>query len=136
MTLVADNLNWKDGMAILMGLTPREISDTRLIISSLKDQADFQKKIATYAETEFRRGFEAAAQEDWKKSDAHMARAKSYMVVLGDFKDDMIAETYKRATSESQTLVDRVRENFPKKGYKSQLPARLQRLFEQTGAKD
>jgi hypothetical protein len=126
-------LDWKDAAAMMMGLTRTDITDTRLMIGGLKDQVNAQKRIQVLAEREFKRAFTAAdpsGTNDMQKAETHFARASALMRVMGDFKDEMISETYKRAVEENQPLVDRIKKSFTEKGNKSQLPARLQRLFD------
>lgn len=128
---VAEGMTGKDAAAIMMGLTRRDITDARLLISTLKDQRENQRRIQDLAVRELKRGIQYAADNDWNKFETHMARAKAMMVVFGDLRDEQIAEAWKKATTEREALVSRIRHQFTQQGYKSQLPARLQRLFEQ-----
>jgi vacuolar-type H+-ATPase subunit I/STV1 len=128
-TFIQEGLNWQDAAAMIAGLTRRDIADARLMIISQKDQQAAQRHVMEMAEKEVKRAFTAGA-DDIKKFDFYMARAKAMMVSVGDLRDEQIRQVIDRAISENTPLVERLKKQFAERGYKSQLPARWQRLFD------
>lgn len=131
-SFIQQGLTSTDAAMMILGLTRKDITDVRLYIGSMKEQKDAQQAIANLSQKEFRRAFNYMADGDWTKADAHLARAKALMVAVGDFPQDMIATTMNRALEEGTPLAERIKKDFTEKGNRSQLPARLQRLFDGT----
>lgn len=129
-SFVADGLNATDAAMMVLGLTRKDITDTRLMLGSLKDQKKAQDRVALMAEKEIKTAVTYMGDGDWKKAETHMARAKALMVAVGDFKDDLISQTLRRALGDDTPQVKKIQKDFTEKGYKSQLPDRFQRLFD------
>lgn len=120
-----------DAGAIVFGLTNRPLSDARLMMGSIKDQEEAQKKAMVKAQEQLNTAFKyLGANEDMAKFDLYVARAKVIMDAMGQLTDKQKAEVLKRATEQNKTYIDRARHDFVTKGNKNQLPARLQRLFD------
>lgn len=129
-TFIDDGLNATDAAMMVLGLTKKSITDVRLTLGGLKEQKDAQQKIQIMAEKEFKRAFLYMGDGDWQKADTHMMRAKALMIAIGDFPDAMVRSTLQKVMEEGTPLATRIKKDFTEKGNKSQLPARLQRLYD------
>jgi hypothetical protein len=129
--LLADDMSGMDAAAIMLGLTRRDITDARLIEFGVKDQEAHQRNMRNKATNDLKIAYEYLADGNMGKAEAYFARAKVYMVVFGDMREQEIVRTMTELHKTNEPLVRRAKERFLKDGYASQLPRRLQMLIQQ-----
>jgi hypothetical protein len=128
--LMQKDLDAKDAGLMLVGLTGKPMADARLMMGSIKDQEEAQKKAMNKAAEQLGIAFKHMGPSgDWAKAELYVVRAKVVMDVMGRLTDKQKSEVLQRATQQNKTYIDRAKMDFVTKGYKNELPARLQRLF-------
>lgn len=129
--LLADDMTALDAGAIMLGLTRRDIQDARLIEFGVKDQEAHQRNMKNKAANDLKLAYEYLADGNMGKAEAYFARAKVYMVVFGDMREQEIVKTMTEVHRTNRPLIERAKERFLKDGYAGQLPRRLQMLIQQ-----
>ena len=98
-------------LAVLFGLTPREVSDAFIRIRSNNDVREKQRAVERLALQEFRRALKAGQNRDEASFMTHMKRARVIMIA-GGFDAAEMAEVRSRAMTQNSSLVESVRESF------------------------
>lgn len=127
--LLGENLDGFDAAALVLGAQRREIKDANLILGALADQTKVQNAAMTNAIREMRIAFQYMRDGDMTKGDVHLANANVYAVVFGDLQDEQMREMRRRVGRELGTLIEEANAQLLRRGYKSQIPARLKRII-------
>jgi hypothetical protein len=98
-------------LAVALGLSPNEVVDAYLKLQSNKDFQAAKTSIQTQAIQEFQRAMKALQGGNEEEYFSFINRAKAIMAT-GDFTEDEITNTFRRALQQNGTLVESVDYDF------------------------
>lgn len=129
--LISADADWKDALMLtFFGAERQEWRDMQIWSRHLTDVNAAHKDAQKKAIVELQRSYRAMANDDAALSEKHYANALVWMNVFGDLRDDEIVDTF-RQSREGLIMgqYDQAKINYGKRGNKSTLGARMQRMF-------
>lgn len=100
-----------DVVALALGLTPQDVSDTYLKIRSMDQERQAKAALSKEVLKHFSRGMKASADGDEKKAEAFYRKAH-HMIIGANLDPKERADLWRRAVTENRTLFDKIDRNF------------------------
>jgi hypothetical protein len=130
-TVVTNNNSGMDAfMTGVLGLTPRDVTDSFLMVKSLKEQKEAQNAAEKEVIKWYRKAIQHYNDNDRELGDAYLKRAKAWLASSGINPADY-GSVLSKAVKNNETLFRGIREDFWKKAPVDQAPARRDRVREQ-----
>ena len=128
-TLVAQDLDTKDAIAIMGGLTPLKMLDERLLRKYMKEHTKVRDKIGRFATDEIVKGYTASGVGDFEGMARHFNRAEKAMKTYGDFSDKDYSDVWRKARDSGKDQIERTEQRLLEVGTKEQLTKRHRQLL-------